>query len=417
MDAAERGSPIQFDQPLQQITLMLAVVGLVAVGSYGAFGFVGPVFFANPYLNGVILGVFIVGLLACFWQIGQIVSSVKWIIGFVDRKDGRTDIDAAPRLLASLAALLGKRGAKLQLSAASTQSILESVATRMDESRDITRYLSNLLIFLGLLGTFFGLATTVPAVVDIIRSLEPKPNEDSITVFSRLINGLERQLGGMGTAFSSSLLGLSGSLVVGLLDLFAGHGQNRFYRQLENWLSGITRVGLIHGDIDIEGTGLPNSSAALAGFAEQVDEFRESLELAASRQREALEKIDESIFSLAETVERQSQQLKPVSDSSGDSAKLAATLEKISDNQQAIIEQLSLLSVNYSDVKTSASLERIQAELVRGNTDAIEANENLLWHLQQSTGEISAGLRDVAAGRAARISNRREAGAKGLEQE
>ena len=109
----------------------------------------------------------------------------------------------------------------------------------------ITRYIINLLIFLGLLGTFYGLATSVPAVVDTIRSLAPSEDgESSVQVFENLIAGLERQLGGMGTAFGSSLLGLAGSLVVGLLDLFAGHGQNRFYRELEEWISSITLIGV-----------------------------------------------------------------------------------------------------------------------------------------------------------------------------
>ena len=116
---------------------------------------------------------------------------------------------------------------------------------RIDESRDITRYIINLLIFLGLLGTFWGLSLTVPAVVDTIRSLAPQDGDTSdVSVFDNLMTGLESQLGGMGTAFASSLVGLAGSLVVGLLELFAGHGQNRFYRELEEWLSSITKIGL-----------------------------------------------------------------------------------------------------------------------------------------------------------------------------
>ena len=140
------------------------------------------------------------------------------------------------------------RGAKMQISSSSARSILDSVATRIDEARDITRYLANLLIFLGLLGTFYGLATTVPAVVETIRSLAPHEGEGGIEVFDRLMTGLEEQLGGMGMAFASSLLGLAGSLVVGLLELFASHGQNRFYRELEEWLSTITRLGFASGD-------------------------------------------------------------------------------------------------------------------------------------------------------------------------
>jgi hypothetical protein len=162
------------------------------------------------------------------------MQSVRWIVGFV-QPAGPSDQIHPPRLLAPLAALLRSRGAKMQLSSSSSRSILESVAARIDEARDITRYLVNLLIFLGLLGTFYGLATTVPAVVETIRNLAPQEGETGMQVFDKLMGGLEAQLGGMGTAFSSSLLGLAGSLVVGLLELFASHGQNRFYRELEEW--------------------------------------------------------------------------------------------------------------------------------------------------------------------------------------
>jgi len=136
----------------------------------------------------------------------------------------------------------------MQISSTSSRSLLDSVATRIAELRDITRYIVNLLIFLGLLGTFYGLATTVPAIVDTISNLEPRDGETGADVFRRLQSGLEAQMGGMGVAFASSLLGLAGSLVVGLLELFAGHGQNRFYRELEEWLSTITRLGFAGGE-------------------------------------------------------------------------------------------------------------------------------------------------------------------------
>ena len=134
------------------------------------------------------------------------------------------------------------------------------MATRIDEDQEITRYLSNTLIFLGLLGTFYGLATTVPALVETIRGLTPQEGESGADIFVRLQEGLESQLGGMGTAFSSSLLGLAGSLAVGLLELFAGHGQNRFYREMEEWLSGMTRVGMADG----EGGSAPSRTLRLA---------------------------------------------------------------------------------------------------------------------------------------------------------
>jgi len=154
---------------------------------------------------------------------------------------------------------------KRRLATSTTRSILDSIDVRLDESRDITRYISNLLIFLGLLGTFWGLSLTVPAVVDTIKSLAPQGGDTSdVSVFDRLMTGLESQLGGMGTAFASSLVGLAGSLVVGLLELFAGHGQNRFYRELEEWLTSFTRLGLVS-----EGEG---PEGALISLLERVDE-------------------------------------------------------------------------------------------------------------------------------------------------
>ncbi len=247
MGPSDHEATAHFSQPVRQITEMLIVLALVGAGAYVALPRVSEVFFANLYLNGFIAFVFLIGVLACFWQVAQLVFSANWIVGFVRGVPGHEQ-KRVPRLLAPLAAMLSGRSARQQISSSSTSSILESVATRIDEIRDITRYIVNLLIFLGLLGTFYGLATTVPALVETIRALAPENGEGGIEVFSRLMTGLEKQLGGMGTAFSSSLLGLAGSLVVGLLELFVSHGQNRFYRELEEWLSTITRVGITSGD-------------------------------------------------------------------------------------------------------------------------------------------------------------------------
>ena len=241
MSAAGREAAPYFSLPVRQGAMMLAVLGLVAAGLSVAAPRVAPVFLANPWLNGFIALVFVIGIAACFWQVAQVAGCVRWIVAFTDGRPGTRR--RAPRLLAPLATLLRERGERRRIGSASARSILDSVGMRIEEERDITRWLVNFLILLGLLGTFYGLATTVPAVVDTIRSLAPQEGEGSLVVFDRLMTGLEAQLGGMGVAFSSSLLGLAGSLVVGLLELFAGHGQNRFYRELEEWLSTITRVG------------------------------------------------------------------------------------------------------------------------------------------------------------------------------
>ncbi|NNU79506.1 biopolymer transporter ExbB [Halovulum dunhuangense] len=243
----DREQEPSFSQPFRQIVVMILILVLVAIGGFFAYPSISPIFLASPYLNGLIMAVFVVGVLACFWQVLALISAVSWIEGFALDRPGH-EFTASPRLLASLSAMLRDSKARQSLNASSTRSILDSVATRLDEARDITRYIINLLIFLGLLGTFYGLATTVPAVVDTIRSLAPQEGQDSLDVFDNLMSGLEQQLGGMGTAFASSLLGLAGSLVVGLLELFAGHGQNRFYSELEEWLSSITKVSLFTGE-------------------------------------------------------------------------------------------------------------------------------------------------------------------------
>ncbi|RUS59828.1 biopolymer transporter ExbB [Pseudorhodobacter sp. E13] len=295
MDKTTAEAELSFTHPIRQIVLMLIVIALVILGATVAWGQLSGVFLANIWLNGFIGLVFIFGVLACFWQVFQLMQSVRWILDFAGR-DGPVDTALAPRLLAPLAALLRSRGARMQISASSSRSIQDSVATRIDEARDITRYLVNLLIFLGLLGTFYGLATTVPAVVETIRNLAPQEGETGMQVFDKLMGGLEAQLGGMGTAFSSSLLGLAGSLVVGLLELFASHGQNRFYRELEEWLSTITRLGFSSGD------GEGGDLSGLGGVMDQLARQLETLQNLFVQADVSRSLADERLGNLAEAV-------------------------------------------------------------------------------------------------------------------
>ena len=288
MAQKDLGFQNQFTQPVNQIITMLLIVIAVFVGGYFLYPAVSPIFVASPYLNGFIFIVFLGGLVSCFGQVVSLVKSVSWIEGFVIDRVGH-DLIKPPGLMASLAALLSDSGARHALTSTSTRAILDSAATRLDEGREITRYIINLLIFLGLLGTFYGLATTVPAVVDTIRSLAPQEGSTGLDVFAKLMTGLEAQLGGMGTAFGSSLLGLAGSLVVGILDLFAGRGQNRFYRELEEWLSSITKItigGDSVGDSDLAGAGLfqhananmENMNSLFAQTAGRMDQLAVSIE-------------------------------------------------------------------------------------------------------------------------------------------
>ncbi len=298
MDKLARDAHPYFTQPVRQIVMMLLVLVLVGVGAYLAYGRILPIFIANPWLNGVILAVFLLGVLTCFFQVAQLVRSVSWIEGFAAHRPGH-EITIAPRLLAPLAALLRSRGPRGgHISSSSARSIQDSVAARIDEARDITRYLTSLLIFLGLLGTFYGLAITVPAVVDTIRALAPQEGESGMEVFDKLMSGLERQLGGMGTAFSSSLLGLAGSLVVGLLELFAGHGQNRFYGELEEWLTSFTRLGFASGD----GEG-GMDQATIAGVLDHMAEQVETMQGLLERSDAGRAAVNERLEGLASAVE------------------------------------------------------------------------------------------------------------------
>jgi hypothetical protein len=195
----------------------------------------------NPGLNFLICFVLFAGIVFAFQQVIRLYPEIRWINAFRIADPGLA-ISHRPVLLAPMATMLRDRTGSLSLSATSMRSIMDSIGSRLDEARDTGRYLVGLLVFLGLLGTFWGLLDTIQSVGKAISTLDSKGGGDSVTVFDELKNGLAAPLRGMGTAFSSSLLGLGGSLVLGFLELQAGHAHGRFYNQLEEWLSGITEL-------------------------------------------------------------------------------------------------------------------------------------------------------------------------------
>ncbi len=202
-------------------------------------------FMGNPPVNGVILGILLAGIAYIFRQVVLLNPEIEWIESFRERLANR-DLTApgfpAPRLLAPMARMLGARqSGRVSLSATSLQTLLDGIASRLDETRETSRYLIGVLIFLGLLGTFYGLLETVRSVGGVIAALNISGG-DLTRAFADLKSGLETPLHGMATAFSSSLFGLAGSLVLGFLDLQAGQAQNRFYNDLEEWLSTYTRL-------------------------------------------------------------------------------------------------------------------------------------------------------------------------------
>ena len=195
-------------------------------------------FLTNPGLNALILGTLLFGLMYSFRQVIRLYPEIRWVNAYRISDPGLA-ITHQPILLAPMATMLRDRTGALSLSTASMRSIMDSIGSRLDEARDTGRYMVGLLVFLGLLGTFWGLLETIQSVGGAISSLGAGGNETG-AVFDELKNGLAKPLKGMGTAFSSSLLGLSGSLILGFLELQASHAHNRFYNELEEWLSGIT---------------------------------------------------------------------------------------------------------------------------------------------------------------------------------
>ncbi|MFA9476122.1 MAG: flagellar motor protein MotA [Filomicrobium sp.] len=196
----------------------------------------------NPALNGLIIAVLCFGILYSFNQVLRLYPEIRWVNAFRIADPGLA-IAHQPRLLAPMATLLRDRTGAISLSTASMTSIMDSLSSRLDEARDTGRYLVGLLVFLGLLGTFWGLLETIKAVGSVIGSIDTNAS-DTVQLFGDLKAGLSAPMQGMGTAFSSSLLGLAGSLILGFLELQASHAHNRFYNELEEWLSGITEISL-----------------------------------------------------------------------------------------------------------------------------------------------------------------------------
>lgn len=381
---------ISFSQPIRQIVSMLLSLALAAAGAWFIKDEVLHILGTNPALNYFILSVFVLGMLTCFWQVFILVQSVSWIERFLNHAPGHEG-DKPPRLLAPLAALLGSRGARTQISSTSSQSILDSVATRIDEARDITRYLTNLLIFLGLLGTFYGLATTIPAIVDTIKSLAPQGGETGVAIFERLMTGLQAQLGGMSTAFSSSLMGLAGSLLVGLLELFASHGQNRFYRELEDWLSSITRLGLSSGESD------SGDQAILAQILDNMTGQIEVLQTLYANAEANREQDGDRMGELAASVQALAAKL--------DGGAQNAALLRIAEGQERLIKALTggeaaggAAGAGYSDAESRMRLRSIDVQLLRILEEISAGRQESIADLRADLGALTQAIRALSRG-------------------
>ncbi|MGJ4908491.1 flagellar motor protein MotA [Bradyrhizobium sp. SZCCHNRI1009] len=221
---------------LVRMLVFLVLCALVGVVLYKQ---IVMAFFANPGLNALIGAVLLIGVILSFRQVVRLYPEVSWVNNFRIADPGLA-VPRHPVLLAPMAAILGReRSGRMSISQQTMRHLLDSIATRLDEARDISRYMTGLLVFLGLLGTFWGLIETVGSVGKVIEGL--KVGGDAGALFDTLKGGLAAPLGGMGISFSSSLFGLAGSLILGFLDLQSSQAQNRFYTDLEDWLASTVR--------------------------------------------------------------------------------------------------------------------------------------------------------------------------------
>jgi hypothetical protein len=260
--------PLKLSSPrifLFRMLIFLILCALVVIILYKQ---IAVAFMSNVGLNTLILCVLAIGIVLAFRQVIRLIPEVEWVNSFRLADPGLA-VERPPVLLAPMASILGDRMGRMSISSTMMRGILDSIATRLDEARDISRYMTGLLVFLGLLGTFWGLIVTVGSVGNVINSL--KVGGDAESIFESLREGLAAPLSGMGISFSSSLFGLAGSLILGFLDLQASQAQNRFYTDLEDWLSTTVR------DLGAGAEGAAAAAAAPGDLRATIDRLKETI--------------------------------------------------------------------------------------------------------------------------------------------
>ena len=350
--------------------LVRMLLFLVAVGGVGFMLFMSfrEAFMANPALNGLIVGVLFIGILYNFSQVIRLYPEVTWIENFRDsvtnsEARARHAQSAMPKLLAPMAAMVGDRD-HFALSTAAMRTLLDGIASRLDESRDTSRYTIGLLIFLGLLGTFWGLLGTVSSISDVIGTLSVNGGEAG-AIFAELKRGLQAPMEGMGTAFSSSLFGLAGSLVLGFLDLQANQAQNRFYNDLEEWLSTVTRLssGAIGNDGD------QSVTTYVQALLEQTAESLENLQRTLTRGEESRIMVDGHLINVGDKLEILTDHMR---------------------TQQSLMRNLA---------ETQVELKPILAQLATGSNDAGGLDDASRIHLRNLDVYVTRLVEELKTGR------------------
>lgn len=303
------------NRPQRYLIRMIVFLAIVAVAVAVLSGRLKDPFLANPLFNGMILGVLLLGVIYIFRQVVSLRPEVAWLKRLRRESSERflypesLTTERPPRLLGPMATMLRERKGRLALSTTSMRALLDGISSRIEESHDISRYMIGLLIFLGLLGTFWGLLETVSAVGETIAGLSATAAEPAV-LFDDLKRGLSRPLSGMGTAFSSSLFGLAGSLVLGFLELQASQAHSRFVNELEEWLSSVTRLSS-GGPI---GDGEQSVPAYIQALLEQTADSLDTLQRTFARSEEDRDSVNRNLNALGESLSTLTDQMRTEQD-------------------------------------------------------------------------------------------------------
>ena len=366
------------------ITRMTIFLGITVVVAAVMSEMLARTFAANPPLNGLIILVLLFGIGYIFRQVFSLYAEVRWIEGFRSTQP-KLAVLAPPKLLAPMATMMGESQGQMTLSALSMRTLLDGIGARLDESRDFSRYLISLLIFLGLLGTFWGLLQTIFSVGNVVQGLTVGGG-DIATIFRDFKLGLQAPLIGMGTAFSSSLFGLAGSLVLGFLNLQSSQAQNRFYNDLEEWLSSLTRLS----SASALGDGGQSISAYVNALLEQTADSLENLQRTMTRGEASRMAADSSLLNLTEKLATLSDQMR------AEQALLVKLVEGQVD-MKPLLEKLTVqptLSDGGMDDATRAHIRNIDVHLVRLLEESISGRNQMVDDLRS---EIKLLARTIAA--------------------
>ena len=362
--------------------IVFLVVSAIAVGT--VYEILYRIYMYNPLLNGLILAVLLVGIVYIFRRVFVLKPEIRWIEAFRTSKPGFS-LQAAPRLLAPVASMLGEqeRRGRFMLPAMSARYLLDRISARLDESRDISRYQVGLLIFLGLLGTFWGLLETIGSVGQVINGLSVGEG-DLATMFEELKAGLAAPMSGMGTAFGSSLFGLAGSLVLGFLDLQATQAQNSFYNDVEEWFSGLTRLG---GAEPLLGAGDVSIPAYVQALLEQTAENLEGLQRSVARSEENQATVHSGLIGLTE-------RLSALGDQIATEQALLARLISSQEELRPVLARLAEADGGGVDEATRNHIRNMDVYLARLLDETVQGRSQMTHELRS---EIKMVARTIAA--------------------